>query len=235
VHAWLADVSRKLGVELTGDEQRALLELARVAAHTSGDRRNAPLVTYLVGLARGRGEPRTHAPLPAQKAGDLDVAYRALDHLVHARVDAAERELAAAQPPFELRQHRARVGAGQRPRLRHRDLRAEQAQRLGADVGAVDRQDHAHVVRRCAQAGDDAGDRRAHVAAVVDDGERQLERVRGLANCDPLVARLAEHAPRTRGERLAADDRERLRRAEPATRAPDEQHARQASIRHGSV
>jgi Domain of unknown function (DUF6457) len=74
VHAWLADVSRKLGVELTGDEQRALLELARVAAHTSGDRRNAPLVTYLVGLARGRGDPRSVAELAAEIAGDVDVA-----------------------------------------------------------------------------------------------------------------------------------------------------------------
>ncbi len=31
-----------------------LLELARVAAHESGERINAPLVCYLVGLARGR-------------------------------------------------------------------------------------------------------------------------------------------------------------------------------------
>jgi hypothetical protein len=31
-----------------------LLDLARVAAHESGERINAPLVCYLVGLARGR-------------------------------------------------------------------------------------------------------------------------------------------------------------------------------------
>jgi hypothetical protein len=31
-----------------------LLELARVAAHASGERINAPLLCYLVGLARGR-------------------------------------------------------------------------------------------------------------------------------------------------------------------------------------
>ena len=31
-----------------------LLELARVAAHESGERTNAPLLCYLVGLARGR-------------------------------------------------------------------------------------------------------------------------------------------------------------------------------------
>lgn len=40
---------------LDEDEVDDLLELARVAAHESGDRRNAPLVCYLVGLARGRG------------------------------------------------------------------------------------------------------------------------------------------------------------------------------------
>ncbi len=37
-----------------GDEVEALLELARIAAHESGERTNAPLVCYLVGLARGR-------------------------------------------------------------------------------------------------------------------------------------------------------------------------------------
>jgi hypothetical protein len=31
-----------------------LLELARIAAHESGERINAPLLCYLVGLARGR-------------------------------------------------------------------------------------------------------------------------------------------------------------------------------------
>jgi Domain of unknown function (DUF6457) len=31
-----------------------LLELARIAAHESGERTNAPLLCYLVGLARGR-------------------------------------------------------------------------------------------------------------------------------------------------------------------------------------
>jgi hypothetical protein len=32
----------------------AILELARVAAHESGERTNAPLVCYLAGLAAGR-------------------------------------------------------------------------------------------------------------------------------------------------------------------------------------
>jgi hypothetical protein len=41
-------------VELRAAEERTLLDLARVAAHTSGERTNAPLLCYLVGLAAGR-------------------------------------------------------------------------------------------------------------------------------------------------------------------------------------
>ena len=39
---------------LADDERGALLDLARIAAHESGDRTNAPLACYLVGLALGR-------------------------------------------------------------------------------------------------------------------------------------------------------------------------------------
>jgi Domain of unknown function (DUF6457) len=39
---------------LTRAEMDELLELAREAAHASGERTNAPLLCYLVGLARGR-------------------------------------------------------------------------------------------------------------------------------------------------------------------------------------
>ena len=76
MHSWLEEAAEKLGgdIRLSGDEQRALLELARVAAHTSGDRRNAPLVTYLVGLARGRGDERSVEELVAEIAGDVDIA-----------------------------------------------------------------------------------------------------------------------------------------------------------------
>lgn len=45
------------------DDVTALLDLARIAAHTSGDRRNAPLVTYLLGLARGRNPEQSLASL----------------------------------------------------------------------------------------------------------------------------------------------------------------------------
>ncbi len=42
-------------LELADDDVTALLDLARIAAHESGDRRNAPLLCYLVGVARANG------------------------------------------------------------------------------------------------------------------------------------------------------------------------------------
>jgi Domain of unknown function (DUF6457) len=58
--AWLIDardaIAAAAGVspgelELADEEAQTLLELARVAAHESGERTNAPLLCYLVGLA----------------------------------------------------------------------------------------------------------------------------------------------------------------------------------------
>ena len=63
VDAWLAEardaLARAAGIppeqlELSAEEARILLELARIAAHESGDRRNAPLLCYLVGRVRDR-------------------------------------------------------------------------------------------------------------------------------------------------------------------------------------
>ncbi len=63
MHEWLVEASRKLAAEtgappaeyeLEQDEIDDLLELARVASHESGERINAPLLSYLVGLAHGR-------------------------------------------------------------------------------------------------------------------------------------------------------------------------------------
>ncbi len=42
-------------LELDPDDERTLLALARIAAHVSGDRTNAPLLCYLVGCAVGSG------------------------------------------------------------------------------------------------------------------------------------------------------------------------------------
>jgi hypothetical protein len=43
-------------LELTAAQERTLLDLARVAAHDSGERTNAPLLCYLLGLATARGD-----------------------------------------------------------------------------------------------------------------------------------------------------------------------------------
>ena len=60
--AWLADARDVLAdaagvprerLELSDDEVSTLLDLARIAAHESGERTNAPLLCYLVGRARG--------------------------------------------------------------------------------------------------------------------------------------------------------------------------------------
>jgi uncharacterized protein DUF6457 len=63
VDEWLRQARDKLAAatgeeapayDLSREEADELLELARIAAHESGERTNAPLLCYLVGLARGR-------------------------------------------------------------------------------------------------------------------------------------------------------------------------------------
>jgi hypothetical protein len=60
--AWLRDardaVARAAGVrpeelELSAEDVATLLDLARMAAHDSGERTNAPLLCYLLGRAQG--------------------------------------------------------------------------------------------------------------------------------------------------------------------------------------
>ena len=72
MHEWLREAATKLAsasgddptlYELTAADQRGLLELARIAAHESGARTNAPLVTFLAGVARGRHPERSLADL----------------------------------------------------------------------------------------------------------------------------------------------------------------------------
>jgi Domain of unknown function (DUF6457) len=57
VDPWLQSARDKVApdVELSAADLRTLLDIARVAAHDSGERTNAPLVCYLVGVAVGRG------------------------------------------------------------------------------------------------------------------------------------------------------------------------------------
>jgi hypothetical protein len=51
MNEWLDRVTTELGIDgqLNDDDAEALLKIARIAAHTSDDRRSAPLLTYLVG------------------------------------------------------------------------------------------------------------------------------------------------------------------------------------------
>ena len=54
MNEWLTRQAEALGVAPLGEaETETLLDLARIAAHESGDRRNAPLLCYLVGRAGG--------------------------------------------------------------------------------------------------------------------------------------------------------------------------------------
>ncbi len=62
--AWLARARDTLAqaagldpaaLELDEEAEATLLDLARIAAHDSGQRTNAPLLCYLVGLAQTRG------------------------------------------------------------------------------------------------------------------------------------------------------------------------------------
>ena len=61
---WLSDAREALAgaaglppeeLELSDEDAATLLDLARVAAHDSGERTNAPLLCYLVGRARREG------------------------------------------------------------------------------------------------------------------------------------------------------------------------------------
>jgi hypothetical protein len=54
MNEWLSKRAEALGAgELSAAEQRTILDLARIAAHESGDRTTAPLLCYLLGRAQG--------------------------------------------------------------------------------------------------------------------------------------------------------------------------------------
>ena len=79
MNEWLAEACRRLAAA-TGDDPPAyelspadvetLLELARAAAHEGGERTNAPLLCYLVGLAHGRHPDRELAELAGEAAAE---------------------------------------------------------------------------------------------------------------------------------------------------------------------
>ena len=52
--AWLRTATDAIGGgDLSDDDVNGLLDIARVAAHESGARTNAPLLCYLIGRAQG--------------------------------------------------------------------------------------------------------------------------------------------------------------------------------------
>jgi hypothetical protein len=53
---WTDTVCAELGLDPRDVDQQTVLNLARVAAHAV-DRPAAPLTTYLLGMAVGRGQP----------------------------------------------------------------------------------------------------------------------------------------------------------------------------------
>jgi hypothetical protein len=55
MNEWLSRVAAAIGSDeaLSDEDADALLKIARIAAHESDDRRNAPLLAYLIGRSRG--------------------------------------------------------------------------------------------------------------------------------------------------------------------------------------
>jgi hypothetical protein len=53
---WTGALCAELGLDPADVDQKTLLNLAKVVAHTV-DRPAAPLTTYMLGVAVGRGEP----------------------------------------------------------------------------------------------------------------------------------------------------------------------------------
>jgi len=77
-YEWLEAASRRLSEGVQDDPERyrfdegeidLILDLAGVAAHEGGHKTNAPLLSYLVGLAHGRHPDATLAELTAVAAG----------------------------------------------------------------------------------------------------------------------------------------------------------------------
>ena len=55
MNEWLERVAQAIGCDeqLSDDDADTLLRIARIAAHESDDRRNAPLLSYLIGRSHG--------------------------------------------------------------------------------------------------------------------------------------------------------------------------------------
>jgi len=75
--SWLTDVTEAIAdstaldatdLTLSPDQIRELLDIARVASHESGERINAPLLCFVLGLVQARGVAFDDAMQAARKA-----------------------------------------------------------------------------------------------------------------------------------------------------------------------
>ena len=80
---WLQSVTDRIATEckidasplaLSDDDAREILDVARIASHTSGERINAPLLCYVLGVAAGRGANATDLMRAAKAAADAEAS-----------------------------------------------------------------------------------------------------------------------------------------------------------------
>ncbi|MEX2557713.1 MAG: DUF6457 domain-containing protein [Actinomycetota bacterium] len=76
---WLQEITRAVAstvgqapdtLTLSPKDVRTLLDLARIAAHTSGDRTNAPLLCYVLGIAHRGGASLDTLSAAVREAAD---------------------------------------------------------------------------------------------------------------------------------------------------------------------
>jgi hypothetical protein len=117
------------------------------------------------------------------------------------------------------------VGAGERACLGDGGVAARRG-KLEQDTGGhewcVDGQNDAEVGWRCTESCGQPEDRCALGVTVVEDREREVERVLGLADGQPVGTGFAQRAPSALAEGLAFVDGERFWRAEACASAADE-------------
>lgn len=77
--SWLDRVTRRLAAEtdldatelgISSADAREILDIARVASHASGQRTNAPLLCYVLGIAHARGVPLERLGAAARAAAE---------------------------------------------------------------------------------------------------------------------------------------------------------------------
>jgi hypothetical protein len=81
--SWLQRVTDRVANEcaidasplaLPADDAREILDVARIASHASGERINAPLLCYVLGVAAGRGAALADLARAAKTAAEAEGA-----------------------------------------------------------------------------------------------------------------------------------------------------------------